>query len=156
MSLKTFALFLAFAVLALFAIINWNSFLAPTDLWLVATSIKAPLGLILLGFIAIISLMFLIYVAFLQTSQLSETRRLNKELHSQRELAEQAEKSRITELYEFLKIESTKAEAKVNESQAALQSRIDKLERDLRAGIEESGNTLAAYIGELEDRLTKK
>jgi hypothetical protein len=55
-----------------------------------------------------------------------------------------------------LKIESTKAEAKVNESQAALQSRIDKLERDLRAGIEESGNTLAAYIGELEDRLTKK
>ena len=41
------------------------------------------------------------------------------------------------------------------ESRTTVISRIDQLERDLRAVTENSGNTLAAYIGELEDRLEK-
>jgi hypothetical protein len=31
--------------------------------------------------------------------------------------------------------------------------RIDQSERQLRSAVEQSGNTLAAYIGELEDRM---
>ncbi|MHB1226798.1 MAG: hypothetical protein ACYC0O_04635 [Desulfurivibrionaceae bacterium] len=34
-------------------------------------------------------------------------------------------------------------------------ARLDQLDRDLRSAVEQSGNTLAAYIGELEDRLEK-
>jgi hypothetical protein len=34
-----------------------------------------------------------------------------------------------------------------------LQARLDELQRELRDEIHTAGNTLAAYIGELEDRL---
>ena len=40
-------------------------------------------------------------------------------------------------------------------SQAAVLERMERLERDLRVLIEQSGNGLAAHIGELEDRLEK-
>jgi hypothetical protein len=30
---------------------------------------------------------------------------------------------------------------------------LDQIERDLRAALEQTGNSLAAYIGELEDRV---
>ena len=32
-------------------------------------------------------------------------------------------------------------------------AKLEALERDLRLVVEQSGNTLAAYIGEIEDRL---
>jgi hypothetical protein len=154
--LKTFTLLFVFAVLALFAVFNWNAFMAPTKLWFVVSSIDAPIGLVMLGFTALLSSIFLFIIAYLQASHLSETKRFNKEIHAQRELAEQAEKSRIVELSEFLKGESSKAEQKTSQAQALIQNRLDKLDHDLRDSIEQSGNTLAAYIGELEDRLTKK
>lgn len=156
MSFKTFALLFIFAVLALFAFVNWNSFMAPTTLWLLVTSISAPLGLIMLGFVALISLLFLIYIAYLQSARLSETRRSNKELKAQRELAEKAETSRLTGLHEFLQTELAKMEGRTVASEEILQRRLDQLDRDLRSVIEQSGNTLAAYMGEIEDRLTQK
>ena len=156
MAIKTFALMLVFAVLAVFAIVNWNSFMAPTSLWLLVTSINAPLGLIMLGFIALISLLFLIYIAYLQSAQLSESRRFNKDLNSLRELAEKAEASRLTGLQEFLQTELSKMEGKTVASEEALQKRLTQLDHDLRTAVEQAGNTLAAYIGELEDRLMQK
>jgi hypothetical protein len=33
--------------------------------------------------------------------------------------------------------------------------KLAELERDLRSVVEQSGNTLAAYIGEIEDRLER-
>jgi hypothetical protein len=41
------------------------------------------------------------------------------------------------------------------ESKASLASRLDQLERDLRAAVEHSENSLAASIGELEDRVER-
>ena len=41
------------------------------------------------------------------------------------------------------------------EARAAVLARLDQLDRDLRSAIEESGNTLSAYIGELDDRLER-
>lgn len=156
MSFKTFALLFIFAVLALFAFVNWNSFMAPTTLWLLVTSISAPLGLIMLGFIALISLLFLIYIAYLQSARLSEMRRSNKELNAQRELAEKAETSRLTGLNEFLQTELAKMDGRTVAAEETLQRRFDQLDRDLRSVIEQSGNTLAAYMGEIEDRLMQK
>jgi len=42
------------------------------------------------------------------------------------------------------------------ESRAAVLARMDQLDRDFRSAVEQSGNTLSAYIGELEDRLDKE
>ena len=41
------------------------------------------------------------------------------------------------------------------DSKLSVLARLDDLERDLRAVVEQSGNTLAAYIGEIEDRLER-
>ena len=43
----------------------------------------------------------------------------------------------------------------ITESQGVVETRLDRLDRDLRSVVEVAGNTLAAYIGELEDRLER-
>ena len=41
------------------------------------------------------------------------------------------------------------------ESKTSVLARLDEVERDLRTAIEQSGNTLASYLGEIEDRLER-
>jgi uncharacterized integral membrane protein len=155
-SLKTVALLVVFAVLALFAAVNLNSFITPTHLWLLFASIEAPLGLIMLGFTALISLMFLAFIGYMQASFLYETKRFNREIQSCRELADKAEASRIAALKGFLETELARAETRQTDLYSSLQERANKLESDLKETIEQAGNTLAACIGEFEDRLIRK
>ena len=74
---------------------------------------------------------------------------------AQRTLADQAEASRIAELRRYLEVELPKLAGTIAESRVAAEARIDRLDRDLRSVVEQVGNTLAAYIGELEDRLDR-
>jgi biopolymer transport protein ExbB/TolQ len=151
--LKTFALLVVFAVLALFAAGNWGSFMAPTNLWLLVGSIQAPLGLIMLGFIALISLMFLVFIGYSQASFLADTRRFTKEFHSLKERADNAEASRVAALQVFFESAFSEMEKREENSQAVLLATIDRLERELKEKVEQEGNSLAASIGELEDHL---
>jgi len=98
MSIRTVALVLLLALLAMFVIVNWSAFMAPTTLSLLVGSIEAPLGLLMLMITALLGVVFLAYVVWLQTSVLLESRRQNRELATQRQLAEAAEASRFTEL----------------------------------------------------------
>ena len=49
-----------------------------------------------------LTLLFLVYVVYLQSSVLIESRRYARELQAQRELADQAEASRFSQLRAFL------------------------------------------------------
>jgi hypothetical protein len=140
---------------AIFAAINWKAFMAPTTLSLIFASVEAPLGLILLIVVGVLTLLFLLYVVYLQSSVLVENRRNARELQAQREIAEQAEVSRINQLRSFLESELRGLGEKGEESKVAVLAKIEALERELRSVIEQSGNTLAAYIGEIEDRLER-
>src|SRR5262245_13583667 len=100
MTLRTAFLLLLFAATVLFAALNWSAFIAPTPISLGVATVQAPLGLILLAFIALLAVVFLAYALYLQTSFLVEARRSARELQAQRELADQAEASRFTELRE--------------------------------------------------------
>jgi len=155
MKLQSLLLLLILAVIAIFATLNWGVFVAPTELWLGFTSIQMPLGLLMLGLLAFITTLFLVFVVYLQGSVLLEARRHSRELQGNRELADRAEASRFTELRAFLDTELIKQSTLNLESRAAVLARIDQLEHDFRTFTEQSGNTLAAYIGELEDRLEK-
>ena len=66
MTIRTLLVSLVLLLLALFAAANWNAFMAPTTLSLLLTSIQAPLGLIMLGFTALLTALFLIFIAALQ------------------------------------------------------------------------------------------
>lgn len=155
MKLHTVLLLLVFVLISLFAMLNWGVFLAPTELSLGYTTVQLPLGLVMLGLLAFVTTLFLAFVVYLQGSVLLEARRHSRELQTHRALADQAEASRFTELRSFLETELTKQSALSEESRTAILTRIDQLEHDFRLFMEQSGNTLAAYIGELEDRLEK-
>ena len=155
MYLRTLLILIVLGAVAIFAAINWKAFMAPTTLSVVFATLEAPLGLILLAVVGLLTLLFLLYVVYLQSSVLMENRRNARELQAQRELAEQAEASRISQLRSFLESELRKLGEKTEESKVAVLAKLDALERELRSVVEQSGNTLAAYLGEIEDRLER-
>ena len=156
MSLRTLFLLVVFGLLAIFTGLNWSAFTAPTTLSLVFTNVQAPLGLLMLVVTGFFAALFLLYVVYLQSTVILEARRSARELHAQRQLADEAEASRFTELRAFLESRISKLEADVAHSKTATQGGLDRLSIEMRATIEQSGNVLTAYIGEVEDRLERK
>jgi len=155
MSLRSLFIVLIPGALALFTAVNWRAFTSATTLSLIVAEVEAPLGMILLGVILLLTALFLIYVVSLQSSVLLETRRHVRELNAQRELAEHAEASRIHELRLSL---DAQLQALGKETRAALtelDARCNRLETDLRQSIEECQNTLAAILSEMDDRLRR-
>ncbi|MDI1308535.1 MAG: LapA family protein [Methylotenera sp.] len=153
MKFSTLLLILTLTLIAAFSALNWSVFVTPTELSLGFTTTKIPLGLTMLGLLVLLTILFLGFVFYLQASSLLETRRHTKELQSSRELADQAEASRFNELQFFLKAELVKLTNLHAESKSEINTKIELIEHNLRTTIEHSGNSLAAYIGELEDRL---
>ncbi len=155
MNARTLFLLMVLAAIAAFAALNWEAFIAPTTLSLGVTVVEAPLGLTMLGLLVFLTALFLVFVVYMQTSLLLDARRNAKELHANRELADQAEASRLTELRAYLEAELAKQASLNAESREAILARLDRIEHDLRDTVEQSGNTLTAYIGELDDRLER-
>lgn len=153
MYLRTILIVLVVGALTLFTVANWHAFTTPTTLSMIVGTVEAPLGLMLLGVVAVLTALFLIYVVYLQSSVLIDTRRHERELHAQRELAEHAEISRFQELRASLE---TKLDALAQQSDAALSqvlARLDLVEGDLRQSVEQCQNSLAAAMAEIDDRL---
>lgn len=153
MHIRSFFVTLVLGVMVIFAAVNWSSVMAPTTLSLLFATIQAPLGLIMLGFTGLLTALFLVFVAYLQASLLMDTRRHSREMQAQRTLADQAEASRIAGLRKYLDTELSKLSKEIAESRGTVETRLDRLDKDLRSVIEQAGNTLAAYIGELEDHI---
>ena len=118
--------FLVLVAVGLFAAINWSVFTALTTISLGFTTVQAPLGLIMLGLIVFLCVLFTVWVIVLQAGSLRDARRQTRELQAQRDLADKAEASRFTEL------------------------RADLLKR-----LDENANATAAHIAQLEDRLER-
>lgn len=82
-----------------FAGVNWPLFSEPSTLNLVLTSIEAPLGLVMLGVIGFLSLLFLFVAGRIEGGALVESSQGRKELEKARRLAESAEQSRFEKLH---------------------------------------------------------
>ncbi|MDP3842313.1 MAG: LapA family protein [Oxalobacteraceae bacterium] len=155
MHLRNIVLLVVLGCVALFAAVNWSAIMAPTTLSFIFTTMQAPLGLILLAATAVLAVLFLAFIVTMQTSVIMETRRLHKEVESQRKLADQAEASRFIELRSFLEHELHQM-AQLNAGTAAsMEARLGRTEQDLRTTLEQTGNTLAAMIGELDDSMRR-
>lgn len=146
MQMRSTILLLIVLAIAALAALNWGLLATPTQVSLGLASFEAPLGLMMLGLTALLGVFFVAYVLSLQGSVLMEARRHTKEMQVQRELADKAEASRFTELRSFLETQHVQA-------QSALLARLDSLESHLTARAEESDNTTAAYVGQLEQQL---
>lgn len=148
MSARTLFALLVLLLLVLFSWLNWGEITKPTSLSLGLTRVEAPLGLVLVVALGVVSLLYLIFTIGLETAALLEVRRYARELLHYKKLAEEAEQSRYTQLRSYLEAEFKRlAEAEKEEIRA--------LEARLAETLEKHGNTLAAYIGELEDQLLR-
>lgn len=128
---------LVLGLLAAFTIANWHVLAMPVEVSLLVATIQAPAGIILLGGTALLLVLLGAYTLSLHTSTLLEARRHAKELREQRLLADQAEASRFTEL------------------NAAMQKEFADLRAEMQRMLTESSNSLAAAIGEVEDKLDR-
>ena len=134
---RAIAFLVVLALIGLFAAVNWSVFIAPTAISLGVTEVQAPLGVIMLVLVACLCVLFTVWVIALQAAALMDARRQTKELQAQRDLADKAEASRFTEL------------------RGELMARFDRLQQEARLSQEQAVNTVAAHIGELEDRLER-
>ncbi len=153
MKIRTLLVLLMLLAMTGFAVLNWGVFMAPSSLSLGVATVQAPLGLVMLGMVAVVAAVFLVFVVYLQTTVLLDARVHARELRTNRELADKAEASRFTELRNFLATENKNMASQEMASRAAVLARLDLLERDLRLAVQESANSLSACIGELDDRL---
>jgi uncharacterized integral membrane protein len=153
MRFRTLFLFLVLALTGLFALLNWPAFTTPTTLSLVFGTVQAPIGLVMLGVVFVLGMMSLAYLIYVQGSALMDSRRWTRELEAQRQLVDKAEASRFTELHNFVNAELQTASQRHADMHAQILERIDQLEQHTRAAVQETGNSLSAYIGELEDRM---
>jgi len=131
MPLRTVVLLVVLALVAIFAALNWSAFVAPTTLSFGVANVQAPLGLIMLALLLVLTALFLIYIVYLQTTVILEWRRREKELQASRELADQAEASRFTEL------------------RAHLDTRLTEIENSLAAQL---GEMRGSMRGDMQDR----
>jgi len=152
MGVRTGFLLLLVLLIAALAALNWGIIIQPTLMSLGFMQVTAPFGVIMLGLTSLLGVFFLAYVFYLQSSVMLETRRHTKELQSQRELADKAELSRFTELRSFLEAQELTRVTQANQRQEALLARVQQLEASLRQRADQSDNTTAAHVGQLETR----
>lgn len=148
MNFRTVSIAIIVALIAVLAAFNWNALATPTPVSFGVTEIQAPLGVLMLALTVLLSVFFIAYVLWMQGSVLMEARRHAKEMQAQRDLADKAEASRFTELRGVL-------EALHAQDKQDLLARIDALDAQMVKRAQESENSTAAYLGQLEQQLSQ-
>ncbi|MET3440050.1 putative integral membrane protein [Variovorax paradoxus] len=156
MGVRSAFLFAILLLIAALAALNWGTLSTPVPVSLGFMTVSAPLGLMMLGLTVALGVFFLVYVLYLHSSVLLDAKRHNKEMQVQRDLADKAEASRFTELRNFLEAQENKHMAQNAERHAALLTRLGQVETVVRQRSEQSDNTVAAHIGQLEDRIERR
>lgn len=133
MRVLTLAILVVLALVVALVGLNWAAMTAPVGLSVGPTTLELPLGVTLLVLMSLLVALVAGYAVYLQGSALMEARRMSKEMLASRDLADKAEASRFTELRQFL----------------------EQLEARQRTVIEQTGNSLAASVGELEDKVER-
>lgn len=156
MKLRTLLLVVFILLIAGFVALNFEQILLPTALNFGVTEVQAPLGLVLLGMLALVLVVFLAALVYSQTLHMMEVRRITRDAADQRTLADKAEASRFTELRQYLQTELQATAARERELADKANLKLDQVQAALTQVIEQTGNGLGASIGELEDRLERQ
>lgn len=151
MNLLGAVILLALFLLAVFTLANWTALTAPTALSFLVFEVEGPLGVLLLGAMLVLVALFALYALTLRTNMLMESRRHHQELQAQRKLAESAEASRLSEL----RLQIEREFALLRGTLEAADTRTDGLEQSLKRALDESTNSLAAYVGEIDEKLDR-
>jgi uncharacterized integral membrane protein len=153
---RTVLVLLVLVFTGLFALLNWTAFNTPTSLNFGFGTLNAPLGMLMLGLIALLSVVFTVWALSLQGRLLVDSRNQAKELQAQRQLADDAEASRFTELRQFVGAELQRIRQEAEAAHVGLMTRLGQMEQESRRRLDESARLLAAGIADLDDRLERR
>ena len=156
MRFRTILMILAILLVAGFVALNVDEFTRVSVLSLGFTTIQLPLGLIMLALLVATLVIFLTSALYMQSKHVLEARTHTRELNTQRELADKAEASRFTELRAYLEEQTLAEQRRESALGTVLADRFAQQQQVLLARMEQTDNTLAAYIGQLEDRLMNR
>jgi hypothetical protein len=116
------------AVVAIFAIANWHVLTAPTTIHLVLADVTAPLGLTMLGAMVGLTLLFLLFLVWLETKTLVG-------LGGASRASQQPAGVAIGELRAELDREFSGLREETSQSMRDLLARLDDLERAVTRGV---------------------
>lgn len=156
MRFRTILLVLAILLIAAFVALNVDEFTRISVLSLGFTTVQVSLGLVMLSLLVIALVVFLASTLYMQSKNLLEARVHTRELDSQRQLADKAEASRFTELRSYMEEQTLAAQRRETALGTVLADRFLHQQQELVARISQSDNTMAAYMGQLEDRLERR
>ena len=142
---RTVVLIGAAALIVVFLLINWRPLATPLALSFLFARVEIPVGIAILGLLALAVIAFAISVSLWQRSVLSDYRSQSRELETQRALAASAEASRFTELGTLLRSEL-----------AGLDQRLTAAFESLRVEFRQTENSLSATLAELDDRIQRR
>jgi hypothetical protein len=108
----------AVAVIAGLAALNWSILVTPAPIDLLVARIEAPLGLVMLGLTALLVALFLVATLRNQISALLENRRLLKEIQRVQSVADEAEASRMKALQRLIETEFRRIDERLNSLRA--------------------------------------
>ena len=155
MRFRTIVLLLFILLVAGFVALNVDEFTRPSVLSLGFTTIRVPLGLVMLVLLAAALLVFLASTLYMQSRNVLEARTHTRALNVQRDLADKAEASRFTELRAYLEEQALAAQRREAASGTVLADRFVQHQQALLARIEQSDAAMAAHLAQLEARLAR-
>ena len=153
MRIRTVFLIILIVLVAAFVALNIDEFTRSSVLSLGFTTVQVSLGLVMLLVLVLVTVVFLGSTLLMQSANLLETRKYARELNTQRDLADKAEASRFTELRHYLDAQATAEREREAVASAAIDQRFAAQQRVLLTRLDQSDNTVAAHLGQLEDRL---
>lgn len=157
MRIRTILLIITIALVAAFVALNVDEFTRVSVLSLGFTTVQISLGLVMLLVLVLVvaTLVFLGSTLYMQSTNLLETRKYARELNTQRELADKAEASRFTELRNYLETQAVATQRREAAADTVLLERFAQQQQALLTRIEQSDNSTAACLSELQDRLER-
>ena len=155
MRVRTIVLIIFIGLVAGFAALNMEEFTRTSLLSLGFGTVQVSLGLVMLILLVVVTVVCLGSTVLMQSSNLLETRKYARELNVQRDLADKAETSRFTELRQYFEVRAAAEKERDLIAQEMWVERLAAQDRSIMARLDQSDNTVAAHLGQLEDRFDK-
>ena len=155
MRVRTIVLIIFIVLVAGFAALNMEEFMRTSVLSLGFATVQVSLGLVMLILLVVVTVVFLGSTVLMQSSNLLETRKYARELNVQRDLADKAETSRFTELRQYFEVRAVEEKERDLIAQQLWVERLAAQDRSIMARLDQTDNTVAAHLGQLEDRFDK-
>lgn len=155
MRFRTVVLIIFVLLVAGFVALNIDEFTRISVLSLGFVTVQVSLGLVMLLLLMVVTVIFLGSTMVMQSANLLETRKYSRELNTQRELADKAETSRFSELRQYLETTALAEKEREVVANQVWAEHLASLNKSLMTRMDQSDNTVAAHLGQLEDRFDR-